>query len=44
MESGAVGHIFNFSISRFIPILQIRHILMKDHIQIFFSETAGEKI
>ena len=40
-----VKHIFrvflwNFSFNQFIPIMQIRHILIKDHIQIFFSETA----
>jgi hypothetical protein len=26
--------------SGFLPIMEIRHILIKDHIQIFFSETA----
>jgi hypothetical protein len=29
-----------FSFSRFIPIMQIRYILIKDHIYIFFSATA----
>jgi hypothetical protein len=32
----SVKKIFN----RFIPIIQIRHILIKDHILIFSSETA----
>jgi hypothetical protein len=30
----------DYSFSRFIPIMQIRHILIKDHISIFSSETA----
>jgi len=33
------GFSVKFSFSRFMPIMQIRHILMKDHIYIFSSET-----
>jgi hypothetical protein len=34
------GFSVKFSFSRFILILQIRHILMKDHIYVFSSETV----
>ena len=32
--------LWNISLCRFIPIMQVRHILKKDHIKIFSSETT----